>query len=111
MEEQPFPFLDLPAEIRPRPKYDSRYDDYEGYAKPEWQLLLVSSQVHEEASKVLFSNFRVVGFQGMNWEYFAKMFDYDDNQLSVMRLMEQHVSFASVTLDVRGLAEDAADVA
>lgn len=68
-QDKPFPFLDLPAELRnaiyelclvkgtvyltPRPEYDHRYNGTEPFETPEWVLLRISHQIRTEAAKIL----------------------------------------------------------
>ena len=125
-DDMPFRFLALSVELRtmiyqlclvpgkvfwrPRPEHDRRYEGHEHYFLPEWQLLLVSRKVREEAAKVLFSeNHCVFSWAGLEWDEAGlkrSVVSKDNGVRSLKELMQQHIRSSSIAFDVRALAKD-----
>ena len=97
--------------LRPRPFADRRYVGHESYGKPEWQLMLVNHQIRREASKVIFSeNSFVLNYNGLEWEKCC-IWPRHQLSLSLLILAQRHMRSASISLDVRGLADDTLSLA
>ncbi|KAK4543885.1 hypothetical protein LTR36_004659 [Oleoguttula mirabilis] len=133
-ESQVFRFVDLPPELRnviyelclakgkvflrPRPTYDQRYEGYEHFDRPDWQLLSVSRQVRTEAVAVLTShNHFVISYEHDGWEPFlgpnghhAKI-PMACKQVALATHVRKHLNSVSITFELRNMVGDAVRLA